>query len=62
MIKMYLLHAMTGSLAYRIAGPGIDGIYMFIVYVIVVTLLSSIFKSCCQKLQNIIVSKSTSSL
>lgn len=58
--EMYLLHAMTGSLAYRIAGSEIDNIYMFIVYVIVVTLLSFIFKACCQKLQNKIVSKSTS--
>ena len=57
--EMYLLHAMTGSLAYRVVGPGIDNIYLFIVYVIAVTLLSFIFKTCCQKLQN---KKSTSSL
>lgn len=49
--EMYLLHAMTGSLAYRIVGSGIDNMYLFIIYVIVVTLLSFIFKVCCQKLQ-----------
>lgn len=54
--EMFLLHTMTGSLAYRIVGPGIDNIYFFIVYVIVVTLLSFVFKVCCQKLQSKITS------
>lgn len=47
--EMYLLHAMTGSLAYRIAGPEIDNIYLFIIYVIAVTFISFVFKACCQK-------------
>lgn len=47
--EMYLLHAMTGSLAYRIAGPEIDNIYLFIIYVIAVTFISFVFKVGCQK-------------
>ena len=48
--EIYLLHAMTGSLAYRIAGSEIDNVYLFIIYVIVVTSISFVFKACCQKL------------
>lgn len=53
--EMYLLHAMTGSLAYRIVGPEIDNIYLFIIYVIAVTLISFVLKVICQKLQYKIV-------
>lgn len=53
--EMYLLHAMTGSLAYRIAGPEIDNIYLFLIYVIAVTFISFVFKVGCQKLQNKII-------
>lgn len=58
--EMYLLHAILGSVAYRLGAfvnISIDNVCSFVIYVVVVTLLSFVFKIGCSKLQNMITAR-----